>query len=367
MRLHRRDRGNRSLDVAVVLILAVAAVGCWRPGHATGSIESQSQSDPLVATFSIVAFDRQTGDLGVAVQSKFFSVGTVVPFAAAGVGAIATQSLANTTYGPRGLELLRQGLAPGQVLDRLLADDPQRDLRQVGIVDAAGNVANFTGDGCLTWAGHRGGEGYSVQGNVLAGDGVVDAMATTFEATDGDLATRLVAALAAGQAAGGDARGRQSAALLVVREGAGYGGYSDRFIDLRVDDHETPIAELQRLLDIARGRILAEEAQEALESAMSASGAARAELITRALDRLSTATRLDPDNGWHWMSLAAAQLLARDTEAATRAGVRALQADPWIKTGVLRGLGSLDVIEQLLEQDAFRAAWEEIPVRYRSP
>lgn len=319
----------------------------------------------LVATFSIVAFDPETGDLGVAVQSKFFAVGTVVPFAEAGVGAIATQSLANTTYGPRGLELLRAGNQPQAVIDMLVAEDAQAAARQVGVIDASGRAATFTGNECLDWAGGRAGDNYSVQGNILAGPGVVDAMAGAFEQAAGDLATRMVAALAAGQEAGGDVRGRQSAALLVVREGAGYGGFSDRYIDLRVDDHPTPIRELGRLLDLRHARLQAQIGEQAFRDAGNATEPQRSRLMERAVDAFTEATRLDPNDGWHEMSLAAIHLARGDRNAAAAAGTRALQADPWVKTGILRGFGSLDLAEELLADDGFRQAWEQIQVQYR--
>lgn len=205
---------------------------------------------PPVATFSIVGYDAETGALGIAVQSKFFAVGSVVPWAAAGVGAIATQSWANTTFGPNGLKFLKSGLSAEQTLERLIAEDSGRATRQVGIVDAKGNVANYTGDECNAWAGAVSGKHYTAQGNILAGAEVVKAMGKAFEETEGELADRLMAALFAGQAAGGDIRGQQSAALLVVQEGSGYGGFNDRYIDLRVDDAEKPIEALQRLLEI---------------------------------------------------------------------------------------------------------------------
>jgi uncharacterized Ntn-hydrolase superfamily protein len=205
---------------------------------------------PPVATFSIVGYDAETGALGIAVQSKFFAVGSVVPWAAAGVGAIATQSWANTTFGPNGLKFLKSGLSAEQTLERLIAADSGRATRQVGIVDAKGNVANYTGDECNAWAGAVSGKHYTAQGNILAGEEVVKAMDKAFEETEGELSDRLMAALFAGQAAGGDTRGQQSAALLVVQEGSGYGGFNDRYIDLRVDDAEKPIEELQRLLEI---------------------------------------------------------------------------------------------------------------------
>ncbi len=201
-------------------------------------------------TFSIVARDPQAGESGIAVQSKFLAVGAVVPWAKAGVGAIATQSWANTSYGPRGLELLASGLSVQETLAQLIGEDDGRASRQVGIVGVEGQPATFTGDQCFPWAGGQVGEHYTCQGNILVGKDTVLAMARTFEQTTGRLCDRLVAALAAGQAAGGDSRGQQSAALLVVRQGGGYGGFNDRFIDLRVDDHPQPINELQRILQL---------------------------------------------------------------------------------------------------------------------
>ena len=204
----------------------------------------------LISTFSIVGFDESNGDLGVAVQSKFFAVGAVVPWAESGVGAIATQSWANTTYGPRGLELLKIGLSAKQTLDHLIKDDKGRRTRQIGIIDANGNVANYTGEECHDWAGAKSGHQYTAQGNILTGEDVVNAMGTVFEKSKGELADRLINALLAAQEKGGDKRGQQSAAILVVRKNGGYGGFNDRYIDLRVDDHGKPIEELQRLLKI---------------------------------------------------------------------------------------------------------------------
>ena len=201
-------------------------------------------------TFSIVAFDPKTKDLGVAVESKFPAVGNAVPFAEAGVGAIATQSYANTTYGPRGLAMLKRRMSPARVLDELTRKDRDRAKRQVGIVDARGRPSSYTGYECNAWAGHIVGRGYACQGNILAGEGVVTGMARAFESTKGDLPVKLLAALVAGQDAGGDRRGQQSAALLVVREKGGYGGFNDRWIDLRVDDHPRPIEELVRIFNL---------------------------------------------------------------------------------------------------------------------
>jgi uncharacterized Ntn-hydrolase superfamily protein len=184
------------------------------------------------------------------VQSKFLAVGSVVPWAEPGVGAVATQAYANPRYGPDGLALLRQGLSAEEVVKRLTEADDDRDQRQLGVVDTAGRGATFTGSGCHEWAGGRTGSGYAAQGNILVSAETVDALADTYEATEGSLADRLLASLAAAQAAGGDSRGQQSASLLVVERDGGYAALSDILIDLRVDDHETPIEELRRLYDL---------------------------------------------------------------------------------------------------------------------
>jgi len=204
------------------------------------------------STFSIVAWDPANGDLGVAVQSKFLAVGSVVPFARAGVGAVATQSYANVTYGPEGLRLMAAGWTAHETLNHLLTIDLDVTQRQVLLVDAAGGAVGHTGEECHNWAGHVVGDGYACGGNILVGEATVQAMAETFEGTQGPLPERLVAALAAGQAAGGDSRGQQSAALVVARIAGSYGGRSDRYVDLRVDDHPEPIAELERILGLHR-------------------------------------------------------------------------------------------------------------------
>ncbi len=213
---------------------------------------SECHLAPTVATFSIVAFDPDTGELGIAVQSRIPAVGAIVPFAKAGVGAVATQSYANTRYGPEGLALLASGKSPEEVVQLLTAADDGRAARQLGVIDAQGRVASFTGADCLDWAGSQTGENYTVQGNILAGPAVVEEMGKAFEQTEGVLALRLLAALDAGQAAGGDRRGMQSAALLIVRKGWGYAGQNDRFRDLRVDDDESPIRELRRVYEAHR-------------------------------------------------------------------------------------------------------------------
>ncbi|MFN2459726.1 MAG: DUF1028 domain-containing protein [Candidatus Velthaea sp.] len=204
----------------------------------------------IPSTFSIAAVDGATGDVGIAVQSKFLSVGAMVPWVRAGVGAVATQAFANTTYGPRGLELLAGGAEPEHVLRVLTEDDPGRDDRQAGVVDVRGRAATFTGSRCIAYAGGLCGDGFAAQGNCLGSPAVVDALASAFTSARGHLADRLVAALRAAQAAGGDKRGQQSAALIIERDGGGYAGFNDRSVDLRVDDHAAPIEELARLLDM---------------------------------------------------------------------------------------------------------------------
>ena len=201
-----------------------------------------------VATYSICACDLVAGQWGVATQSKFLAVGSVVPWAEPHVGAIATQSYANPRYGPDGLALLREGLSADDVVERLTAADENRAQRQLGVVDGAGLAATFTGEACHAWAGGRTGDGYAAQGNILVSAATVDALAESFEASAGKaLAERLLDCLDAAEAAGGDSRGRQSAALLVVERGGGYAGLSDSLVDLRVDDAEDPLAELRRI------------------------------------------------------------------------------------------------------------------------
>jgi uncharacterized Ntn-hydrolase superfamily protein len=204
-------------------------------------------------TFSIVAFDSVTQELGVAVESKYFSVGCVVPWAEAGVGAVATQANVNPSYGVLALERLRKGMSPEQIQREFAAGDSSWTSRQLAIVDARGRVITWTGPKCGTWAGGEAGQGFAVQGNLLAGPAVVDEMAKAFRASRGELAERLIAAMEAGQAAGGDKRGQQSAAVIVVRPSMRHPEYAERWVDLRVEDHPTPIAELRRLWLIHQG------------------------------------------------------------------------------------------------------------------
>src|SRR3954465_3512290 len=202
---------------------------------------------PIVPTYSIAACDLEAGQWGVATQSKFLAVGSVVPWAEPGVGAIATQAYANPRYGPEGLALLREGLSAGGGVERPPPADDGRDHRQLGVVDGQGRSASYTGAECLDWAGGRTGECYAAQGNILVSAETVDAIAETFEAGSGPLAERLMDCLDAAQAVGGDRRGQQSAALLVVEKDAGYAGLSDVVVELRVEDHERPLEELRRV------------------------------------------------------------------------------------------------------------------------
>ncbi len=235
--------------LALPRVLALAVALSVTPGRAG--------ADVITSTFSIVAIDTVTQELGVAVQSKYFSVGGVVPWAEAGVGAVATQANVNPSLGPRALALLRTGLSAPDVMRAMAAADSGWAGRQFGIVDARGRAANWTGKRCLDWAGGRTGPGFAVQGNILAGQAVVEGMAKAFQETRGELAERLIAALEAAQAAGGDKRGMQSAAMIVVRPSATNPEYRERYIDLRVEDHKTPIQELRRVWEIHQGFHLA--------------------------------------------------------------------------------------------------------------
>jgi uncharacterized Ntn-hydrolase superfamily protein len=199
-------------------------------------MDAMASGTQPVATFSLVAFDPEAQAWGVAVASKFPAVGAVVPWAQAGAGAVATQSYANTRFGPEGLARMQSGRTAQETLAELLADDPERAKRQIGLVDAQGRAATYTGEECLEWAGGRIGKHYAAQGNLLVGPQVVETLSATFERSTGDLPDRLLAALSAGDEAGGDRRGRQSAALYVARAGSGYAGFNDRWIDYRVDD-----------------------------------------------------------------------------------------------------------------------------------
>ncbi|NNN17036.1 MAG: DUF1028 domain-containing protein [Thermoplasmata archaeon] len=217
-------------------------------------------------TFSIVAYDRDRQLWGVAVQSRFISVGSVVPWAEAEVGAVATQAYSNVRYGPEGLALMKSGLRATEVVRKLTLADEGRDHRQLGVVDSKGEAAAYTGTKCMDWAGHEVGDGFACQGNILFGSGVVRAMARTFESTPGDLPERLLAALSSAQREGGDRRGMQSAAMLIVRKGGGYDAGSDRWVDIRVDDHPSPIEELKRIFKLYDLTLLSREDPASLQT-----------------------------------------------------------------------------------------------------
>lgn len=319
---------------------------------------------PQIATFSIVARDPETGDYGVAVQSRYFAVGAVVPHAAAGTGAVATQARGNLLYGPQGLELLGRGASAADTLARLLAGDPLRDERQVGIVDRVGAAATYTGPKCLAWAGGKTGAGYAVQGNLLAGPQVVEAIAAAYETATGDFASRLVTAIEAGQAAGGDARGRQSAALLVARAQGGYLGLTDRYVDLHVEDHVTPIRELRRLLGIRQAQLASKQAHELLERARSASDATRSEQLAQAATAITRALELNPSDDYGWWLLAEIRLLQGQPDVAAAAARRALLVNPaWrnLSESNRAGLGvSPQLLAALLEVESFNRVWSSL-------
>ena len=254
------------------------------------------------STFSIVARDPSNGDFGVIVQSKFPAVGSVVPWAKADIGAIATQAWANVSYGPRGLLLLESGMSASETLKALLKDDEGREHRQVGIVDTRGQAVAHTGKECLDWAGHIVGKGFTCQGNILASEDVVGNMAEAYESTDGDLIDKLFAVLNAGQAAGGDRRGMQSAAILVVRKEGGYEGGNDRYVDVRVDEHPSPIRELERIFKIYDMTLLSREDPSQLQKIQGDTSLK----IQRALMTLGYLDRIDEN---HFPEIASAALM----------------------------------------------------------
>jgi uncharacterized Ntn-hydrolase superfamily protein len=285
------------------------------------SLHAQTSEYKPVSTFSIVAVDSAAGELGIAVASRFFSVGSVVPWARANVGAVATQSFANTSFGWRGLELLEKGATPQEVKEILLRNDDNPEKRQFGIVTFDGSSVTYTGRECLPWAGGRNGPNYAVQGNILAGESVVTSMEKTFLETKGTLADRLYAALLAGNDAGGDARGKQSAALLVVKENAGYGGYTDRAIDIRVDDHQEPFKELGRLLDYAQMNYSWNEAWTLFTQ----------KKFDKALPHMERTMKLAPENPEVLYDLAVIRLAAGKKEASLTALEKAVSLNPKLK------------------------------------
>lgn len=298
------------------------------PGDTTSSARVWNAPDAAhppfhprpVATFSIVAIDPANGDMGVTVASRYFSVGSVVPWAEASVGAVATQADVNVGYGPKAIKLLEQGLAAPDVLKRLLAEDtfPGKDGRQVAIVDAHGNIATYTGPNAPHWAGDRQGKTWSAQGNILVGPQVPESMGRAFEATQGELAERLYAALKAGDAAGGDARGRQSASMLVVRKQGGRNTNNDRYIYINVDDNPNPFAELRRLLDLNLAYNYQDQGFKLLGSGK----------VPEARDSIAKAVRYSPNESDGYMSLGFIEYTLGHKDEALRNLQKAKSMDP---------------------------------------
>jgi uncharacterized Ntn-hydrolase superfamily protein len=313
----RQLAAGRALGITLLVIslavgvspgaASVAPVGAACPAPAAiGRPVAAWADEPIVATFSIAACDTAAGTWGVAVASRFLAVGSVVPWARGGTGAVATQAACNTTFGPRGLELMEKGLLPEEALLVLLREDSGREKRQVGLVDAHGRSATYTGKECMNWAGGLNGPGYAVQGNILTGPEVVAAMAQAFESSTGFLGDRMLAALEAGDAAGGDSRGRQSAAIYLASPGQGYGGFNDVLCDLRVDDHPQPIVELHRVYNLWRPNQLITEGYRLADQGKYAEAVARGE----------EAARLDPDSGQPFYHLACYHARSGDPEKA---------------------------------------------------
>jgi len=300
---------------------------------------------PLVATYSIAACDPDAKQWGVATQSKFLAVGSVVPWAQPGVGAIATQANVNVGYGPQGIDLLRQGLTAQQVLQKLLADDkfPGKDGRQVAIVDAHGNVATYTGPNAPQWAGDRQGKTWSAQGNILVGPQVPEAMGRAFESAQGELAERLYAALKAGDDAGGDSRGHQSASILVVRKGGGRNLNNDRYVYVNVDDNPRPFEELRRLLDLNLA-YLYEDASDRLAQKHDLAGA---------LAAARTAERYGPTLPDAVETLAFLEYLAGDKASALSDFERAKKLDPHFEKSFHDALDGDPELRPLKEDRAF--------------
>jgi uncharacterized Ntn-hydrolase superfamily protein len=302
---------------------------------------------PTVSTFSIVAIDPANGDLGIAVASRYFSVGSVVPWAMAGVGAVATQANVNVGYGQQALDLLRQGLSAQQVLARLLADDtfPGKDGRQVAIVDAQGNVAAYTGPKAPTWAGNRQGKTWSAQGNILVGPQVPEAMGKAFEATPGELAERLYAALKAGDAAGGDSRGHQSASILVVRKQGGRNINNDRYVYINVDDNPEPFPELRRLLDLNLSYLHEEAAERSLEKSD----------LKAALVEARKAAGYAPGHPYTHLTLGLVEYLNGDKEAALRELRAAQKGNPGFEKDFAATLNDSPELKGLKADEEFLA------------
>lgn len=305
-----RKRARKLSRFTAIVLLLVA------------SVFAETRKLPPVSTFSIVAIDPQNGDMGIAVASRYFSVGSVVPWAMANVGAVATQANVNVGYGQQAIDLLRQGMTAPEVLKKILADDKfeGKDGRQVAIVDAKGNVAAYTGPNAPHWAGDRQGKTWSAQGNILVGPQVPEAMGKAFESTQGELAEKLYAALKAGDAAGGDARGRQSASMLVVRKGGGRNINNDRYVYINVDDNPDPFKELRRLLDLNLAYNYSDQMYKALE--------AKPIDVNRAQAGAQKAAAYAPGNSAMHMNLAFIDYLAGDKAASLQEFGKARTMNP---------------------------------------
>jgi len=322
---------NKRILILILMLFAVVA-------------SAENAANQQVATFSIVAADPEAGEVGIAVASRFFAVGSVVPWADAGVGAVATQAYANTSFGWRGLDMLDMGLTPAEVLTVLVRNDDSSARRQFGIVDSAGNAVTFTGDSCSAWAGGRAGKNYAVQGNILTGEEVVIEMEKAFLDSKGTLAERMYAALTAGEKAGGDSRGKQSAALLIAKDKAGYGGFTDRAIDIRVDDSEEPFKELGRLLGIAEMNYSWNEAWTLFTEGK----------FQEALPHMERTAKLAPEYPEVLYDLAVIRASAGDTEGALQALEKSLELNPKLKAQAkadndLAGLRGNEKFEKLVK------------------
>jgi len=303
--------------LSIIFVIILLSSVCWSQQEDRGVYDGINH----ISTFSIVARDPVTGELGVGVASRFFAVGSVVPWAEAEIGAVATQSFANTSFGWKGLDLLANGLTPQEALTVLLREDDNPTKRQVGIVDHQGRSATYTGDECIHWAGGRNGENYAIQGNILVSEAVVVAMESAFLETSGTLAERIYTALLAGDEKGGDSRGKQSAALIIVKEGAGYGGYTDLAIDIRVDDDVEPFQELGRLLQIGQMNYAWNEGWTLFTQ----------NKYQQALPPMQRAIRYAPDNPELLYDLAVIQLAAGDAEASLNTLKHAIALNPNLK------------------------------------
>lgn len=328
------------LGVLMLETCALSPADSWSQALPQRSATPAAAAAEDTGTFSIVARDPGTGELGVGVQSKAFAVGSRVPTVLGGLVAMAHQAQSNPMYGAVGVELLRAGMTPQQALDIVVRGDDQRDRRQVAMIDSQGRTAAWTGPAAQDWKGHRCGVDFCAQGNILAGPQVVEAMAKAFESTTGPLAERMLAALDAAQAAGGDVRGAQSAALVVAKPLAGAAGFADRVVDLRVDDNRAPLSELRRLLTMLGANQLAQESGEQLARGQPG----------EALKLAATATERSPENDVAWLALARAAMAAGDRPRTLEALRRAIDLNPANR----RRVAETGAYEPLRGDDAFR-------------